>query len=43
MAGMLPSSLTGWVDYMFFAAGITIGAIILQPVANNLQSALQRK
>lgn len=43
MAGLLPK-LTGdsILSYMAFATGITIGFVLLQPVADQLESAISK-
>jgi hypothetical protein len=44
MAGLLPR-LTGdsLLSYAAFAAGITFGFVLLQPVADQVQAAISRK
>ena len=43
MAGMLPK-LTGdsLLSYFAFAAGITVGSVLLGPVADNLEAAISK-
>tara|TARA_R100001086_G_C11827743_1_gene255816 strand:- start:127 stop:261 length:135 start_codon:yes stop_codon:yes gene_type:complete len=43
MAGLLPK-LTGdsLLSYFSFAAGITVGSVLLQPVADKVQEAISK-
>jgi|TARA_R110002051_G_scaffold158575_1_gene229915 hypothetical protein len=44
MAGMLPRlSADSLLSYFAFAAGITVGMVLLQPVASQVQDAISRK
>ena len=44
MSGMLPKlTADSLLGYFAFAAGITVGMVLLQPVATQVQEAISRK